>query len=199
MKEAFAQVEKTKSRLLGSKGFSVQLKYPGGVILTEGKASSVRYIWAKNAEPAVGLRITWKPFTNTVCRDVFLSCLRIAGIVWVCVVLLKHSNFNDESSNIPHSQLWSLSLKSRALSFVWFPVFFFYISRLWFHIDFCSWFQFIRIPGVLCYVSRSGLVSVFCLVSLCVKLLIIPLCFFVIAVFSFLSALSVFSLRPFYI
>lgn len=124
MKEVFAQVEKTKSRLLGSKGFSVQLKYPGGGILTEGKASSVRYIWAKNAEPAVGLRITWKPFTNTVCRDVFLSCLRIAGIVWVCVVLLKHSNFNDESSNIPRSQLWSLSLKSRALSFVWFPVFF---------------------------------------------------------------------------
>lgn len=81
MKEVFAQVEKTKSRLLGSKGFSVQLKYPAGVILSEGKARSVRYIWAKNAEPAVGLRITWKLFTNTVCRDVFLSRLRIAGAV----------------------------------------------------------------------------------------------------------------------
>lgn len=192
MKEVFAQVEKTKSRLLGSKGFSVQLKYPGGVILTEGKASSVRYIWAKNAEPAVGLRITWKPFTNTVCRDVFLSCLRIAGIVWVCVVLLKHSNFNDESSNIPHSQLWSLSLKSRALSFVWFPVFFLL------HFQVVVSHRFLFLVSVLCYVSRSGLVSVFCLVSLCVKLLIIPLCFFVIAVFSFLSTLSVFSLRLFY-
>lgn len=113
MKEAFAQVEKTKSRLLGSKGFSVQLKYPGGVILTEGKASSVRYIWAKNAEPAVGLRITWKPFTNTVCRDVSVLsedrryCVSLCRLTETLKLQRWELKYPTQSVMVPESKIQS--------------------------------------------------------------------------------------------
>lgn len=84
-----------------------------------------RVQWDIFGQRMQSLRSGWESRGNPLqipSAGMLLSCLRIAGIVWVCVVLLKHSNFNDESSNIPRSPLWSLSLKSRALSFVWFAV-----------------------------------------------------------------------------
>lgn len=98
-----------------------------------------------------------------------MSFCLVWGAVWVCVVLLNHSNFDDESSNTPRSQ------KIQSFEFC-------LISRFFLlHFQVAVSHRFLFLVSVLCFM----------LVSLCVKLLIIPLCFFVIAVFSFLSTLGV--------